>query len=249
MTTTQRSLIALAAAVILVAVSTPPAMAQNASSFVEPPPFPSELSLTVTSTVKKAPDIATVSAGVLTQARTAKAAMDDNARRMAAAFVALKAAGIADRDLQTSGINLSPQYTYIANQRPILKGYEATNRVSVRMRKLETIGPVLDALVAQGVNEINGPTFGLDKPEAELDVARSDAMITAMRRAELYARASGQRVKRVLRISEGGSDQPPPVPPSLVEVRMSADSVPDTPVAPGEVSLSIQLNVTFELEK
>lgn len=249
MTTTQRSFTALAAAVILFGVSIPPAMAQNASSIVGQSPTPATLNLNITSTVKKAPDMATISAGVVTQARTAKAAMDDNAQRMAAAFAALKAAGIADRDLQTSGINLSPQYSFIANQRPIIKGYEATNRVSVRMRKLEMIGPVLDALVAQGVNEINGPTFGLDKPETDLDVARSDAMATALRRAELYARASGTRVKRVVNISESGGYEPPQPRPMVMMARVSAEAASDTPIAPGEVSLSIQLNVTFELEK
>jgi uncharacterized protein YggE len=226
------------------------ALAQSFAQAVAPVVTPSTLTFNVTSEVKKAPDIATVSAGVVTQGKTAKAAMEENARRMTAAFAALKAAGIADRDMQTSGINLSPQYVYRENQRPLIKGYEVSNRLNVRVRKLDNLGPVLDALVEQGVNEINGPNFGLDNPEAELDTARSQAMATAMRRADLYAKAAGVRVKRVMSINESGGYEPPQPRPMLMMARAAmADAAPETPVAPGEVSLSIQLNVQFELEK
>ena len=240
-----RTIAAVSAVIAIMASLTTPALAQNNTPVV----IPSTLNLNVTSNVKKAPDMATLSAGVVTQSRTAKAAMDENARRMSAAFVALKAAGIAERDMQTSGINLTPQYTYVANQRPTIRGYEAANRVTVRIRRLENIGPVLDALVAQGVNEITGPTFGIDNPETELDTARTEAMATAVRRAELYARASGMRVKRVMTINESGGYEPPQ-PRPLMMARMQATSADaETPVAPGEVTLSIQLNVQFELEK
>jgi uncharacterized protein len=245
MSKTTRAIAAISAAVAMMASQTGSVMAQNANATVTP----STLNLNVNSNVKKAPDMATISAGVVTQARTAKAAMDDNARRMSAAFVALKAAGIAERDMQTSGVNLNPQYNYVANQRPTIKGYEVSNRVTVRIRRLENIGPVLDALVAQGVNELNGPTFGLDNPEAELDQARTEAMATAVRRAELYARASGMRVKRVITINESGGYEPPQPRPMMMARAMASDSAAETPVAPGEVTLSIQLNVQFELEK
>jgi uncharacterized protein len=245
MSKTTRTIAAMTAAIAMMASQSSTAMAQSNNPIVSP----TTLNLNVNSQVKKAPDMATISAGVVTQARTAKAAMDDNARRMSAAFTALKAAGIADRDMQTSGINLSPQYNYVANQRPTIKGYEAANRVTVRIRKLENIGPVLDALVAQGVNEINGPTFGLDNPEAELDTARTEAMATALKRAELYARAAGMRVKRIMTINESGGYEPPQPRPMMVMSRMMADAAPETPVAPGEVTLSIQLNISFEFEK
>jgi uncharacterized protein len=245
MSKTARAIAALTAAMSMMATQTGTAMAQSNTPVVTP----STLNLNVNSNVKKAPDIATINASVVTNSRSSKTAMEENARRMSAAFTALKAAGIADRDMQTSGINLTPQYNYVANQRPTIKGYEARNGVTVRIRKLENIGAVLDALVAQGVNDLNGPTFGLDNPEAELDAARTEAMATAMRRAELYARASGMRVKRVLTINESGGYEPPrPVPMMMARAQM-ADAATETPVAAGEVTLSIQLNVQFELEK
>lgn len=237
----------IAAMAAMIAANATPVAAQSTANSVQM--TPSTLNLNVSSEIKKAPDIATISAGVVTSSRTAKTAMDDNARKMSAAFAALKAAGIADRDMQTSGIQLAPQYDYSTSTRPKITGYQATNRLTLRLRKLETIGPVLDALVAQGINEVNGPTFGIENPEAELDKARTEAMTTAMRRAELYARASGMRVKRVLTINESGGYQPPqPMPMMMARVAM-ADSQAETPVAPGEVTLSIQLNVQFELEK
>jgi uncharacterized protein len=242
-----RHLLGLAAAGVFMAASGH-AVAQTAPTCCQP--TPSTLNVNINSDVKKAPDIATISAGVVTTSRTAKAAMEDNARRMSSAFAALKAAGVADRDMQTSGVNLAPQYVYEANQRPRITGYQATNRVTVRLRNLTAIGQVLDALVAQGVNEINGPTFGLDNPETELDKAREEAMTKAMSRANLYARASGMRVKRVLTINEsGGYQQPQPMPVMMMARAQMADSTPETAVAPGEVTLQIQLNVQFELEK
>lgn len=208
---------------------------------------PSTLNLNVSSDVKLAPDIATVSAGVVTTARTARAAMRDNATRMSAAFAALRAAGIAERDMQTSGISLQPQYEYTENQRPRIVGYQVSNTVTVRMRDLEAVGPVLDALVAQGVNQLNGPTFGIDNPDEALDRVRREAMETAMRRARIYAEASGMRIRRVVTINESGGYQPPQAVPMMARA-MAMDAAAETPVAAGEVGLSIQLNVQFELE-
>lgn len=245
--------IALAAAALAMAHAAP--AAAQASTPGQPgaccqqPVQPTTLNLNTTAEVKKAPDLATISAGVVTTARTARAAMEDNARRMTAAMAALRAAGVADRDVQTSGVNLSPQYEYLPNQRPRITGYQATNTVTVRLRRLEAVGPVLDALVAQGVNQINGPTFGLEDPDAALDAARTEAMAKAMRRAELYARAAGMRVRRVLTINESGGYEPP-APRPMMMARMSAETADaSTPVAPGEVTLNIQLSVSFELER
>jgi hypothetical protein len=210
---------------------------------------PSTLNLNVEASVKQAPDIATIQAGVVTQNRSARTAMRENAERMSRAMAALKAAGIADRDIQTSGINLSPQYEYLPDQRPRITGYQASNTVTVRARDLDQLGPVLDSLVAQGVNSINGPTFGVDNPEAALDRAREEAMTKAMARAGLYARASGMRVRRVITINESGGYQPQPVPMMAMARMADAAGAPETAVAPGEVSLQVQLNVQFELEK
>lgn len=213
------------------------------------PASPTALTFTVTAEERMAPDMATMGVGVVTTARTAKAAMEDNARKMSAAFAALKAAGIADKDMQTSGIQLSPQYDYTDGQRPRITGYQATNRLSLKLRKLDQIGPVMDVLVGQGINQIDGPNFGIEDTDALLDQARAKAMATALRRAELYAKAAGLRVKRIAAISESGGYSPPNAMPMMMARSAIADSAPPTPVAAGEVSYSIQLSVQIDLEK
>lgn len=195
--------------------------------------------------VRRVPDIATVSTGVVTQAPDANAAMRANADRMAKVVAALKAAGIAERDIQTSGINLFPQYHYTENQPPNITGYQASNTVNVRIRDIARTGRILDTLVAVGANQINGPTFEVDKKEAALDEARQDAIAKARARAELYAKTLDMRVRRIVSISEGGGMSGPPRP--LPMMAMAESKAADTAVAPGENRMNVQLDIVFEL--
>lgn len=125
---------------------------------------------------KRVPDVATLSAGVVTQSADGNAAMRQNAEQMSKVMAAMKAAGIADKDVQTSGISLSPQYTYKVNEAPKINGYQASNTVSLKVRDIARLGKVLDALVAQGANDINGPSFSIDQPEPVYDEARVAAL-------------------------------------------------------------------------
>lgn len=205
------------------------------------------LDIVAEGSVTRAPDVALISAGVVTQAPTAAAAMRDNASRMAATVAALKRAGVADRDIQTSSISLSPQYRYAENRPPVITGYQAANQVSVRFRDVQRAGGILDALVAEGANQINGPSFMVDNPEAALDEARTVAVASARARAELYARAAGLRIKRILSISESGGYAPPP-PPMPMMARAMEKSAADTPLEPGEQKLAVTISMSFELE-
>lgn len=203
------------------------------------------LEIGATGEVQRTPDLATIGAGVVTQASAAGAAMARNAQAMAATIAALKRAGIADRDIQTAALNLAPQYRYADNQPPALTGYQASNRVTVRLRDLAKAGGVIDALVAAGANQIDGPSLSIDQPEAALDEARAAALAMARRRAELYARAAGLHVKRIVSISETGQGLPQPIVPMM---RMMARAPAPTPIAAGESTLSVSLQVTFELD-
>lgn len=195
--------------------------------------------------VTRVPDLATISAGVVTQAVTADAAMRDNATRMAAVLAALKKAGIADRDVATASISLNPQYRYAENQPPEITGYQAANTVTIRFRDVAKAGNVLDTLVKQGANQINGPTLSIEKPQTALDEARTAAIKDARARAELYAKAAGLRVKRILSISESADFSPPrPVFMARAEVAQQADSK----VMAGEQDVGVTVNVSFELE-
>lgn len=225
--------------------------AAPASVGAETPIIPDATLLEVTATgrVTRTPDLATIRAGVVTQATTAAAATSENARRMARVIAALKSAGVAERDLSTSSLSLSPQYRYVENRAPVVTGYQASNTVSVRFRDIARSGRVLDALVAQGANQIDGPALSLDKPEEALDEARTRAIAVARARADLYARAAGLRVERIASIDENGEDAGGPPPPMPYRARMAAaDAAPPTEVLPGDTDVTVTLAVRFLLK-
>jgi uncharacterized protein YggE len=235
----------LAAALAACALPLVPAAAQTqpASILLDG----TRLDVVATGEVSRVPDIARITAGVVTVAPTATAALAQNATQMTSVRAALKRAGIADRDIQTSAINLYPDYRQDAQgNNPQITGYRASNEVSVKFRDIAATGKILDALVAQGANQINGPMLAIDKPEAALDEARTQALANARSRAELYARALGKRVGRILSISEAGASYAPPV----IMMRQAArgNMADSTSVDPGEQSVSISLSVSFELE-
>ncbi|MFO7340713.1 MAG: SIMPL domain-containing protein [Lysobacteraceae bacterium] len=224
------------------------ALSAPAAAQVQPAPLPADatlLSVSAQAEASRAPDIATVSAGVVTQAADGNAAMRQNAELMNKVLAAIRAAGVADKDVQTSGIHLSPQYHYQENQPPRISGYQASNTVSVKLRDVARMGQVLDALAASGANQIHGPSFGLDDPEPLYDQARLQALEQARARAQTYARALGMKVRRVVSISEGGGGIHPPMP--VVMARAADAAYESTPVAAGETSVSVSLDVVFEL--
>jgi uncharacterized protein YggE len=221
------------------------AQAQQAPTFSQPVSG-TRLDISATGEATRVPDIAIISAGVVTRAATAKAALSQNAARMERVRAALKRAGIADRDIQTSNISLNPEYRYAENQPPRLTGYTASNQVSVRFRDIASTGEILDALVAEGANQINGPSLSIDKPDEGLDEARAKALAAGRARAEVYARQLGMRVTRLLVVSESSSGFPVPPPmPVMMEARAMGGS---TKIDPGEQKLSVTLGMIFELQ-
>lgn len=205
------------------------------------------LDINATGEVTRIPDVAIISAGVVSRSPTASAALQDAADRMQRVLTALKRAGVEDRDVQTSNVNLNPEYRYPDNQSPQLVGYTATNTVTVRFRDIRNSGKILDALVAQGANQINGPSLTIDKPEAALDEARAKAIAAGRARAELYARGLGLRVVRVVAVSESGNSYPVP-PPMPMYARAEMAQAADTKIVPGEQKLQVNLAMTFELQ-
>ncbi|RYY26317.1 MAG: SIMPL domain-containing protein [Sphingomonadales bacterium] len=193
----------------------------------------------------RVPDVAVIQAGVITQAETASVAMAQNSSRMAAVLAALRASGVAERDLQTASISLNPQYRYENNQPPILTGYQASNQVSIRFRDISKSGAILDTLVKLGANNISGPNLTVDKPEAALDEARTNAIAKARARATLYANAAGLKVDRILTISESGA-MPAPMP--VVAFRAAKMESADTQVVAGEQQLTVTVSVRFLLK-
>ena len=204
----------------------------------------------------RTPDLAVFSAGVTTQGTTAGEALAANSRAMTGVIASLKKAGIAERDIQTSNLNLNPVYaqprrlpdgSYESEPQRIV-GYQVNNTVNVRQRKLDEYGKVIDTLVAAGANQVNGPNFQMDNADAALDEARVAAMKAARSRGTLYAQAAGLRVVRIVSIAESGGYYAPQ--PVMMTARM-ADSAspapPPPPVAAGELQMTANVTVQFEL--
>ena len=204
------------------------------------------LDIAATGEVTRVPDIAVINTGVVTRAATAGEAIRSNAQAMERIIARLRRAGVAERDIQTSAINLNPDYRYEDDKPPVLTGYRAVNQVTVRFRDIADSGAILDALVAEGANQISGPSLTIDKPEEAMDEARLAALKTAEARAAIYARAMGKRVKRIIAVSESGSE--PPRPYEIVVTGGRSAMAADTKIAPGEQNISATLSVSFELE-
>ena len=204
------------------------------------------LNLSAYGEVKAAPDMATINFAVVTEAATAAEAMSQNAARMNQVMTALNRAGIEARYVQTSGLNLSAQYDYVQNEPPRLRGYQASNQVTVIINDLTRVGSTADAVVAAGVNQINGISFGLRDPSAAENEARRLAVRALQAKAALYSEALGTPLGGIRSLSEGGGYSPqPPMP--MYAMRAQAMDAGSTPVAAGELTVRIDITGVYDL--
>lgn len=205
------------------------------------------IELSVTETVKGRPDIANVGAGVTSEAQTAVEAMRINAREMRSVIDRIKALGIDEDDIQTTGVNLNARYDYDRQrQQQVFRGYQASNRVSVILRDVDRVGEVLDALVAAGATNINGPSFSIDDDSAAKQQARQAALKRVEEMARDYASWSGYSGVRLLQLREGVV-RAQPQPQRLVLSRVESSAPDRTPIEPGLVGTAVTLSVTYEM--
>lgn len=205
------------------------------------PAHAAEKLITVTgeATVAVAPEAAVIRIGVTSQDKTAREASDANSRQMTAVLAAIKGNGVAERDIQTSRLSLQPQYDPNKAGSAHLSGFQATNQVTVRVRDIDKLPTLLDRAIAAGANEMSGIEFVVLEQSKLLDRARDDAVADARRKAELYAKAAGAKLGRVIAITEEGS-APPPRP--MQTMRSGA-----VPIALGEQTLKAAVTVSYEL--
>lgn len=191
--------------------------------------------------VQTQPDQATISLGVTTNADTAAKALSDNNAALTMVLDRLKTAGVADADLQTANLSLSPNYTgYDSGSVPTIAGYNATNMLDVRVRDLPSLGTILDAAVTDGANTINGITFGLADSIPVMNEARTAAVADAKARAEVLAAASGAKLGKLVSVTETGI-YPGPAP----MFRQEADS--GVPIQSGQIGMTSNVTVTYEI--
>jgi uncharacterized protein YggE len=195
------------------------------------------------------PDMATITLGVMTEGKTAAEAMAANATRMTAVVASLKKAGIAEKDIQTSNLNLNPQYRYEENKPPILTGYQASNQVTIRVLDLKKLGQAVDATVNAGANQIHGIAFGLVDATAAENAAREAAVKALAAKADLYAKATGHRVSRLVTLSEGGGYTPRPPMPMMEMAAQRGFAKDSTPVQGGELTVRIDVSALYEVTR
>lgn len=187
------------------------------------------------------PDMAIISMGVTREARTASAAMDGASAATADVLASVKAAGIEPRDVQTSSISLSPNWDHTRSGPPVVNGYVASNQLSVRVRDLAELGGLLDRVVGDGANTMNGLSFAVAEPRPLEDEARTAAVKDARAKAELLAAAAGVTLGPVISIAEAGSFAPP----GAMMRTMADESAMAVPVAAGEIEYRISVSVVF----
>lgn len=204
--------------------------------------------LSVFESVDVAPDLATIGAGVTTEAPTATEALRKNSAEMQKVIARIKASGVAEKDIQTTGINLNARYDYDQQtQRQVFRGYQASNRVNVILRKIDNTGRVLDALVQAGATDLSGPSFSIDDDTAAKDAARKRAVERANAQAKAYAAMLGYQNVRVLSITEamqGMGPMPMPFAKSRDAIEVSAAPAP---VQPGMVQTGVNVAITYEM--
>jgi len=198
-----------------------------------------------------APDMAILQLSVVRDAKTAREALDANNKAMTEVLAALRQAGIADRDLQTSGFSINPQYHYPpsddgGSRPPELVGYQIVNGVTVRVRDLLKLGEVIDSSVSLGVNQAGGIEFTNDKPDAVITEARKAAVADAIGKARVLAEAAGVSLGRLIELAEQEPRPEPPVPFARMAKEAAADQVP---IATGESAYNVTVNVTFAIDQ
>ena len=222
------------AAILAGALLAAPALAQTAE--------PASISVTGEATVSVPPDLAQIEAGVTSDAKTAREASEANNAAMGKLLLALKAASIDQKDIQTSRLSLQPQYTPNRAGPSAVAGYRASNRVTVRLHDVTKVASTIDTLVGAGATDIGGINFMVSQASKLLDDARAQAIADARRKAEIYAKAAGVTLGAPLSIAEEGSAAP------VFRAKMVAAPMAATPVAQGEETLSITVSVSWAIK-
>jgi uncharacterized protein YggE len=218
-----------------------PALAQTMPAETAPPAV---ISVSGEATVSVAPDLAQIEAGVTSDAKTAREASDANNAAMGKVLLALKGAGIEEKDFQTSRLSLQPQYPPNRAGPSAIVGYRASNRVTVRLHDVTKVAGVIDTLVAAGANDIGGINFMVANASKLLDDARTQAVADARRKAEIYAKAAGVTLGVPLSISEEGAPGPILYRAKLATNAMAASA----PVAQGEETLHVNVSVSWAIK-
>jgi uncharacterized protein YggE len=188
------------------------------------------------------PDKANIQISVQTRAATAAAAANENATKQAAVIAALRALGLGADQISTINYNVYPEQRYEPNKEPTIIGYNVTNTLSVEVRKLSQVGPVIDAALSKGANMITSLQFDASNTEDARRIAIASAVKKARADAEAAARAAGGTIGELLEISIGAYSAPPR--PMLRVTAVVAEQA-QTPINPGDQILSVDVTTRW----
>lgn len=241
-----------ATAVLLLCAGMSPALSSAAFAQAPVPPHERQSVLNVSGSgyVSVAPTLARVTAGVVANAETARDALTQNNQAMKKVLEGLKGSGIEAKDIVTTNFSVAPQYTYEDEQgkrlrKPQLLGYEVRNSVYITVRNMEKLGTILDATVSNGANSIDDISFDVENASTLQDEARKQAFADAKRKAELFAGASDMKLGKIRTLSENSSGGV--IRPRMMMDAMKASAQSSVPVEQGELNLSTQVDVQWEL--
>lgn len=200
------------------------------------------------STIQAQPDTAIITIAIITQAKSALDAQQQNANKADAVVRALKALVGSGAEVKTSGYNLQPQYVYNQNQPPTITGYQASNSVMVTLSDLTKVGAVIDTAAQAGANNVQSIAFTLRNDLKAKQQALVEATHAAMSKAQAMAQALGGRVTRIIEVQEGGAVARPIYEANDAIRTMAAGQARPTPIEVGSLDITSQVQLVAEVE-
>lgn len=209
--------------------------------------------------VSAKPDVAKISAAIVTQKEFLKEAQDENSKKSNILIGYVKSEGVDEKDIKTSGYNIYPQYSYprpcpdyslcpLSERQPKIVGYQVRNSVEITIRDIAKAGDILAGVVGAGANEVSGITFTIDQPDALKARARGKAVEDARAKADALAKVLGKRVSDIVNFSESGGSPPPIFFAKEAALGAGGGAVPSPSVEPGENEIVVDVSITYEFK-
>lgn len=242
------SLFLVAAAICILYTILQPRWFQNIKAEITNQPYARTITVSADGKVTTKPDIALIDLSVVSQGKTVKAVTQDGNVKMSQVIDAVKKLGIESKDIASTQYNLYPNYVYPQNASPRIDGYNLTQNIQVKVRKLDQVDDVLDTGITAGANQVGQLTFDIDDPSSVKKQAREKAFVIAKEKALEMAKAAGVNLGRVVTFSENEGYQPPMFANYAMEAKSMAGAIPSPSIEPGSKEMSLSISVTYEIE-
>lgn len=209
--------------------------------------FPQQISVSAEGKSSAVPDIAQVRLGVETEGLVVKNVIGENSEKMNALLKEIKALGIEEKDIKTSRYNLAPRYEFTKNGERIFKGYVLNNEITVKVRKFEKLGDVLDKSSQVGANVIGDLQFTIEDLEKIRETARKEAIDEAKTKAKKIAEQTGLKLVKLVNVYENFT--PPIASPYVLTKEAVGGGFAAAPeIRPGEEEISVTVTLVYQIK-